>query len=179
MTLIEVLVALFILSTGILGAVAMQASAKKGSFDAMQRSMASSMAQDIVDRMRGNDAQSGALDLYSGSYGVTPLSAPANRCDATGSLCTRAEIATNDLYEWEQSLTGADVINGTANNGGLIGAVGCIEHNSNAVTIVISWEGREATSDGADADNGAFATGCGSTADNSKRRQIVVNAFIL
>ena len=56
MTFIEVLVALLILVTGILGAVAMQATAKKGSFDAMQRSVASALAQDILERMRSNDS---------------------------------------------------------------------------------------------------------------------------
>ena len=56
MTFIEVLIALVILIMGILGAVAMQATAKKGSFDAMQRSVASALAQDIIERMRGNDA---------------------------------------------------------------------------------------------------------------------------
>ncbi|MCI2283138.1 type IV pilus modification protein PilV [Colwellia sp. MSW7] len=55
MTFIEVLVSLFIMVTGILGAVAMQANAKKGSFDAMQRSLASSLTQDIIERMRSND----------------------------------------------------------------------------------------------------------------------------
>ena len=57
MTFIEVLIALVILIMGILGAVAMQATAKKGSFDAMQRSVASALAQDIIERMRGNDEQ--------------------------------------------------------------------------------------------------------------------------
>ena len=56
MTFIEVLIALVIMVTGILGAVAMQATAKKGSFDAMQRSLASSLAQDIIERMRSNNA---------------------------------------------------------------------------------------------------------------------------
>ena len=64
MTFIEVIIAMVILVVGILGAVAMQASAKKGSFDAMQRSIASALAQDILERMRSNNA--GALNLYNG-----------------------------------------------------------------------------------------------------------------
>ena len=172
-TLIEVLVALFILSTGILGAVAMQASAKKGSFDAMQRSMASTLAQNIIERMRGNDAQVGTnvLDGYNGNYGTDPLivEPASNRCDVE---CTPAQLTTNDLYEWEQSLTGAD----SMGVGGLSGVVGCIEHSNNAVTIAISWEGREETSDGAVNNDDTFGEGCGSS--STKRRQIVVNAFI-
>ncbi|WP_077341243.1 type IV pilus modification protein PilV [Pseudocolwellia agarivorans] len=177
MTLIEVLVALFILSTGILGAVAMQASAKKGSFDAMQRSMASSLAQNIIERMRGNDATVGlnVLDGYNGTYGVTPLTAPAVRCDRPTALCNAAELTANDLYEWEQSLIGKDVQNLSKGNGGLTGVVACIEHVNNAVSVAISWEGREETSDGAKF-NTTFGSGCGTT--STKRRQIVVDAFI-
>lgn len=176
-TLIEVLVALFILSTGILGAVAMQASAKKGSFDAMQRSMASTLAQNIIERMRGNDARVGAniLNGYNGVYGASPLSAPANRCNLPTSLCSTAELISNDLYEWEQSLIGADSKNGSDNVGGLTGAVGCINHANGVVTVAISWEGREETSDGA-TDNPTFATECGTA--SKKRRQIVVNGFV-
>ena len=180
MTFIEVLVAVFILVTGILGAVAMQATAKKGSFDAMQRSVASALAQDIIERMRGNDAllANSILNGYNGvNYGQGTLSVPASRCSTTASVCTAAELRTNDLYEWEQNLMGADVKNGTINNGGLLGVVGCISHSNNNVVVVISWEGREETSDGA-ASNATFGQNCGSQTNNDKRRQILVNAFI-
>jgi len=176
-TLIEVLVALFILSTGILGAVAMQASAKKGSFDAMQRSLASAYAQNILERMKGNNAQVGAnvLNGYNGNYGINPLNAPGNRCNLSTSLCTPAELISNDLYEWEQSLIGADSKNINANIGGLTDVVGCINHSNSNVTIAISWEGREETSDGATS-NDEFGQNCGTA--TTKRRQIVINAFI-
>lgn len=176
-TLIEVLVALFILSTGILGAVAMQATAKKGSFDAMQRSLASTLAQNIIERMRGNNAQIGAnvLNGYNGNYGNSPLGVPANRCNLSTSLCTTAELITNDLYEWEQSLIGADSKDGTYNIGGLSNVIGCINHANNTVVVVISWEGREETSDGALATD-VFGSGCGTS--SNRRRQIIINAFI-
>lgn len=177
MTLIEVMVALFILSTGILGAVAMQATAKKGSFDAMQRSMASTLTQNIIERMRGNNAAltSPILDLYNGDYGGSPLSAPTNRCNLPTALCTPAQLVANDLFEWEQSLIGADSRFGTIDVGGLNDVTGCINHANRTVTIAISWEGREETADGA-SDNTLFGQGCGSS--TNKRRQIVVNAFI-
>jgi type IV pilus assembly protein PilV len=179
MTLIEVLVSMFILVTGILGAVAMQASVKKGSFDAMQRSVASTLAQDILERMRSNDPSLLRLNAYVGTYGNGDASniAPSPNCRSSTSLCTWQQMAVHDLYEWEVNLMGAEVKNGSTNNGGLVGAVACIAHVNNNVDIVISWQGREETSDGADnADNSAFAKACG--VGNTKRRQIVVNAFI-
>ena len=177
MTLIEVLVAMFLLITGILGAVAMQASVKKGSFDAMQRSFASTLAQDVLERMRSNDPTLLQLNAYNGTYGdgAASTTAPSPDCSTANSLCTWQELVVYDLYEWEISLMGADVKSGSTNTGGLVGAVACIAHVNNNVDIVISWEGREETSDGA-ADNSTFAKDCGVA--SNKRRQIVVNAFI-
>ena len=109
-TFIEVLVALFILVTGILGAVAMQASAKKGSFDAMQRSVASALAQDIIERMRSNDA-SVLADYARSNYGEALNSVPTKRCNTLAQLCNATEMSINDQYEWEMSLMGADVVN--------------------------------------------------------------------
>ncbi len=177
MTLIEVLVAMFILVTGILGAVAMQASVKKGSFDATQRSLASTLAQDILERMRSNDPSLLRLNAYSGTYGGGSASGsiPTPNCRTSTSLCTWQQMVTHDLYEWEVNLMGAEVKDGTESRGGLVGAVACIAHVNNSVDIVISWQGREETSDGASG-NSAFAKGCGT--ESTKRRQIVVNAFI-
>lgn len=168
LTFIEVLVAVFILVTGILGAVAMQASAKKGSFDAMQRSVASALAQDIVERMRSNNATTLA-EYAATDYGETLNSLPANRCYKLDSLCTSAEMVINDQYEWEMSLMGADVVNDGNNQAGLTGVRGCISQVLNAVTVVVSWEGRTGIADAAK-DN------CGTA--GAKRRQVIVKAFI-
>jgi len=175
MTFIEVLVALVILVTGIFGAVAMQAAAKKGSFDAMQRSLASSLAQDIIERMRSNDASpaSGILATYNGSnYGSGALTEPTPRCDSLGNICTSTQRVTNDLFEWEQALIGTDVKNGTLNVGGLVDARGCILANGNTVTVAVSWLGRDAITDGAAGDT----LSCGTASD--RRRQILIQAFI-
>lgn len=174
MTFIEVLVALFILVTGILGAVAMQASAKKGSFDAMQRSVASALAQDIIERMRSNDATN--LAAYAGTdYGETLNEVPSKRCrpaagaDPLTGACTANEMVLNDQYEWELLLMGGDVINGSSNLAGLVGVRGCIIQANNAVTVVISWDGRNEMTD-------AKKHSCGVASD--KRRQVVVEAFV-
>ena len=168
MTFIEVLVAVFILVTGILGAVAMQATAKKGSFDAMQRSVASALAQDILERMRSNNPA--ALAAYAATdYGVSLNSPPVKRCDTIAGSCSPAEMVINDKYEWEMSLMGADVVNDGNNIAGLTGVRGCISHALNAVTVVVSWEGRTEIAD-------AAKDSCGSA--GSKRRQVIVKAFI-
>lgn len=157
MTFIEVLIALVIMVTGILGAVAMQATAKKGSFDAMQRSLASSLAQDLIERMRSDDATT--LNAYiSTEYGngVT--------CDGGCTAFTQTNID-----EFELALTGGDVLSGEDNAGGLVGARACVDVSNNAVTVVVTWEGRSVTVDGNTQD-------CGATGKN--RRQVLVEAFV-
>lgn len=169
MTFIEVLVALFLLVVGVIGAVAMQATVKKSSFDAMQRSLASALAQDIIERIRSNDPNT--IGSYvRNDYGAALDAVPANRCNSPANLCNSNDLATNDRFEWESALMGANVTNNGANTGGLIGARACISQNANAVQVVISWQGRVSTSDNADVD------GCGTA--NNQRRQVVVEAFI-
>lgn len=175
-TFIEVLVSFFILATGILGAVAVQASAQKGSFDAMQRSVATMYAQNIIERIRSNDSDTTVLERYEGTYGVSSnLGIPAKLCNNIANLCTAEEMVSNDLYEWEQLLQGADVTFGNANAGGLVQSNGCIEHSNNSVTVVVSWESRVSTIDAANAGD-ALESGCG--AASNQRRQIVFETFI-
>ncbi len=168
MTFIEVLIALVIMVTGILGAVAMQATAKQSSFDAMQRSLASSLAQDILERMRSNSSAN--LNGYAGTYGANdPGAAPAPACNTTGTLCTPAQLMATDIHQWTQSLRGGDVTLDGNNVGGLIDGRGCITEANNVVTITITWQSRAETVDGG---GGA----CGTS--NSKRRQVSINAFV-
>ena len=168
MTFIEVLIALVIMVTGILGAVAMQATAKKGSFDAMQRSLASSLGQDIVERMRSNDATT--LISYKGANYGEALGAPVPACNAIAG-CSSANMITNDIYEWEMALMGANVKNGTNNVGGLVEARACIDVvNNSEVTVVITWEGRTKTK------SDLYSADCSSL--KGERRQVLVEAFI-
>ena len=167
LTFIEVMVALIILVTGILGAVALQATAKQGSFNAMQRSIASSLVQDIIERMRNNNSLT--LESYEGKFGNNNATAAA-ACDENNP-CGPAAMVNRDLFEWEQALMGANIVNGVNNVGGLSGAMGCIVHTSNAVVVTVSWQGRTEMSDAKKIDT------CGVSGDK-KRRQVTAEVFI-
>jgi type IV pilus assembly protein PilV len=177
MTFIEVLIALVIIVTGILGAVAMQATAKKGSFDAMQRSLASSLAEDIFSRMRANAPTLpvanalAVLATYSANdYGSGNYPEPAERCKTNTAVCGAAQILANDQFEWESALMGSNVTYAGNNVGGLIGATGCINVVGNNVTVVVSWQGRQEISD-------AARNVCGNA--GTKRRQVILQGFII
>ncbi len=175
MTFIEVLIALVIIVTGVLGAVAMQATAKQGSFDAMQRSLASSLGEDILSRMRANNSLT--LAAYGGNdYGEGNYALPGQRCVTRDAGCNAAAMLANDQYEWELALMGGDVTIAGQNAGGLIGALGCINvavnplTGANTVTVVVSWQGRQEMTDVA-------TEACGTV--GTKRRQVVIQAFII
>src|SRR5947207_2731132 len=63
-SMVDVLVALIVLSIGLLGVAGLQFMSKRSNFEAVQRTTASLLAQDIIERMRANY---GALTTYAGT----------------------------------------------------------------------------------------------------------------
>lgn len=169
---VEVLVAFFILATGLIGTVAMQAVAKRNSFDATQRAQALAMANDVIDRIRANSTV--AVNYNGNDYGAGNIAMPNPRCQTQAANCTAAQIALNDRFEWDQRLLGADVTQQAGNAGGISDATGCVNFNANGdLTVTISWLGRDAIRDAAVTTG---EDGCG--AESDERRQVVVTTFI-
>jgi type IV pilus assembly protein PilV len=130
-SLIEVMVALFILAVGILGAGAMQTVGLQVTQGAYYRSQAVILASDIVDRMRANRT---ALASYKNldTSTITPATAPGCWSEAAG--CTPAAIATADVSRW------------TAAVKMLPGGVGKVTSvNANNYTVTVSWSEKEWT----------------------------------
>lgn len=98
-TLLEALVALLVLSIGLLGLAALQARGIAYSHDAYVRSQATFLAYDIMERMRARRmgiADSTQVPAAMAAYTATPTA---------GSFCgTTAEDASanNEVYCWEQ-----------------------------------------------------------------------------
>ena len=92
-SLIEVLVALFVLAFGMLGIAGMQTMAMKANQSAFERNAAVIAAYSMADRMRSNQdaARSGG---YNRAF-------PGTGCDAPSGT----ETATVDLREWLNGLT--------------------------------------------------------------------------
>ena len=95
-TLLEVLVAIIVISIGLLGLAGLQARGMQANHSSMLRTIATYQAYDMADRMRANiqGVNNGAYNNLSG----TP-SDPG--CVSTG--CTPATMATSDLYSWNTS----------------------------------------------------------------------------
>ena len=74
-TLVEVLIAVFILAVGLLGVAALQASALRNSGSALERSQAVIQTYSILDAMRANNAGN-VMIARTGGYNMAMGSAP-------------------------------------------------------------------------------------------------------
>ncbi len=95
-TLLESLLSLFVLTIGILGVAGMQMQGIRAGTAAMQRMQAVSFTEELLERIRANPA--GVADYASG--------ANQNGC-SSGTVCTAAEMAADDLFVWNQSVESA------------------------------------------------------------------------
>ncbi len=146
--LIEVLVALLVLSVGVLAIIGMQISGKQANYDAVQRTTAAHLAMDLVERMRANPSE---LDSYvtDALLGGGSLAESNPSCDSSATSCTAAEMAEADLYQWEQQMDGAaetrDVDEETRNSGGLVNPRACLTGppggGTGLYTLTIVWRG--------------------------------------
>ena len=94
-SLIEVLVALVVLSVGMLGIAALHGQSLGAARTALYRSVAISLASDMADRIRLNR-------LGRADYQVGP--ATNRNCDPGGIDCTPTMMAQNDLFFWNQQV---------------------------------------------------------------------------
>lgn len=114
-SLIEVLVALLILSVGLLGLAGLQTASLQYNHSASLRTQANNFAYDMADRMRVN--RNAAVD---GHYNI----------DKGGSLPTGNSVADQDVAEWVQTVRNT-LPDGDAS----------IHVNNNATgTITIEWD---------------------------------------
>lgn len=153
MTLLEVLVAVFVLSVGLIGVAKLQVTSKQNNFDALQRITATTLAYEIIERMRANSTN---LADYVDASGTRTLNKdsiptePAPVCGSSATTCTGVELAEHDLWEFKQALAGATEQKGTAYTGGLDQFTTCISGSptgeAGVYTVAIAWRGRSALS---------------------------------
>ncbi len=140
-TLMEVLVALAVLSIGLLGMAGMQLFSMKSSHNAYLQSQASYFAYDLIDKMRANPIGFGNGN-YDSAYTSIPGSPP--NCQSTTATCSPTQLASFELaqcksalvnYENYSSCTGTLDMTSVLPNGD-----GKIERNGDDVTVTVQWQ---------------------------------------
>ena len=100
-TLLEVLIALLVLSIGLLGLAALQTTGMRSNQMASMRTLVAQFAYDITDRMRVN--QAGVDDDY---YVIALAEGPDDTSAFTDKDSnTSANVAYTDLVEWRDNLS--------------------------------------------------------------------------
>jgi type IV pilus assembly protein PilV len=177
-SLIEVLFGMLILAIGILGMVSMQINSKRIGHDALQRSIATNLAQDMIERMRINRTELGSYVGASGissgaiTLGGAAIATSKPSSDCTISTCTPAELAAYDLWEWERSMRGAGEISAEGNLvGGLVNPTACITHNRGLITLAVAWDAFQSL--GNPFEPAQCGVGLGLYGDDDEERQVV------
>ncbi len=102
-SMVESLVALLVLSIGLLGIAGLFVDNVKNSRTALLRTQAINLVSDMADRIRANSSAQDAYD--TATYGGAPAKhacAPDNA--AGGGNCSIAELAEDDLGRWVEAV---------------------------------------------------------------------------
>ena len=137
-TLMEVLIAVLILSIGLLGLASLQANGLRSNFGSYARSQAVLMANDMADRIRANPTQAAA-----GSYNNITATVADPGCLAAD--CTSVEMASHDIAAWYTNLQNT-----------LPMGTGTVAGNGTVFTISVMWD---------DDRSGAVGGGCDAATD--------------
>jgi type IV pilus assembly protein PilV len=142
-TMIEVLIALVVLSIGLLGLAGLQSTGLRFNQSAGMRTQATQLAYDMSDRMRSNMTATNAGNYLGSSQ--TSYAVVTNCHNTTG--CTPANMATDDLAGWSQAVLrylplGTWVIcrDATPNDGTGVGANGCDNNAASPFAIKMWWD---------------------------------------
>jgi type IV pilus assembly protein PilV len=103
-TMLEILVAILVLSLGLLGLAGLQTLSLRNNTGSAQRTIATQLAYDLSDRMRAN-----YWSVLSGDYNYVSYSATAAAGQTTANCltttgCTPTQIALEDIFEWNQQI---------------------------------------------------------------------------
>jgi type IV pilus assembly protein PilV len=97
-TMVEVLVALVVLTIGLLGIAALYLNSLQAGRTAVYRTQAITLAADLADRIRMNRTAQAA---YGTLFADAEVAIPA--CDTTGG-CSDADLAATDLSRWKATV---------------------------------------------------------------------------
>lgn len=148
-TLIEVLVAMLIISTVMLGIALFSVSGLSDNQGAYYRSQASMLAYDIADRIRANSNQ---LENYS--FDTDDSGSFPSVVDCTTSSCDEADIRDRDLLEWAEYFTDVEGIGADGDDYRPLipAATGRIEVDDDEGDVVVTIRWSEVDWDASDPD---------------------------
>lgn len=138
-SMIELLVAVFVMAVGVLGVVGLQLLSLQNNRNALLRAEAARLAYDMMDRIRANADPAAGIDYDGVAIGDDP---PAPR-DCRANNCTVGEMEAFDHAFWKCSLGGFNgngVCTGLGVTGFLPEGDGSIAVDDGVYTITVQWQ---------------------------------------
>ena len=146
-TLMEVLVTIVILSIGLLGVAGLQLNSLRGNQNALEGSVAVTLAVEAADRIRAN--RPGVRNPVTGAADQTQydlLDAAGSDPGCISSTCSVAQIAQTDAFEWftrlEELLPGGEGVicrDSTPNDGTSSTAHACDQDPTTDIFAIKVW----------------------------------------
>jgi type IV pilus assembly protein PilV len=102
--MLEVLVAILIVGFGLLGVAGLQSFSIRNNYAATQRTIATQLAYDIAERMRANVAAVSLGQYNYAVYSSTNAAGSSTAACLTSTGCTTAQLALQDIWEWNQQI---------------------------------------------------------------------------
>jgi type IV pilus assembly protein PilV len=139
-SIVEALVALVVLSVGMLGIAALYVESLRAGRTAVYRTQAVNLASDMADRIRANRNALGA-------WALAPTDNPADQgCVAGTTNCSAAQLAQDDQASWrlaiQQQLPGSPTAN-PATPFGTIQVINAVVPNQYVITVTWSEPGEQ------------------------------------
>lgn len=100
-SMLEALIALFVVSVGVLGVAALQTIGYKLNHQSYERTQATFQAYDAMDRMRAN--RSGSGGTINSTYDSVVLGSKPGTKDCSTTACTPVELAEYDIRTWNSA----------------------------------------------------------------------------
>lgn len=132
-TMVEALVALVVLSVGMLGIAGLYVSSLRAERTALVRTQAVNLVQDMVNRIRANARARNAYDVAD-SYG----GAPGTHDCVEDANCSPEELAEDDLARWIDSV--GDTLRGGAPNADVQFIPAAAAGRPDRYTITVDWQ---------------------------------------
>lgn len=180
--LVESMVTVVVVAFGLMGVAGLVSRSFFTEAEAMQRSQAVMLLQDMATRIEGNRVNAAAY--VTGDTGITGYVSTTTQSGGSGFsyvVCDpTAPVVDQDRCIWGQLLAGGNERIDNTNAGILVGAMGCvyeIDAFNRIYAVSIAWQG---SSPGAApmVDNNVAQTGCGRDQFGDERQRRVMSTLL-
>jgi type IV pilus assembly protein PilV len=104
MSMVEALIAVLIVGTGLMGIAGLIVESVKNGHGALLRTQAVNLVSDMQERIRANPRGADAYDCASYVSGPALLGCAPSGAAPGGTICTARELAEDDLAEWQRAV---------------------------------------------------------------------------